>query len=77
MQPSDTRGVGHRESVFPVVVYLAIDVALEMHGRAFAGPSSGEDAIDCNNPRSQEPYAAGVGDQISGGDEVSAHIPLA
>ena len=43
---SDTRGVGRRESVFPVVVYLAIDVALEMHGRAFAGPSSGEDAID-------------------------------
>ena len=68
MQPSDTHGVGHRESVFPVVVYLAIDVALEMHGRAFAGPSSGEDAIDCKSPRSQGPYAAGVGDQISGGD---------
>ena len=33
-----------------------------MNGKAFPGPSPGEASIDCISPRSQEPYAAGVGD---------------
>ena len=39
----------------------ALAEAPKEHGKAFAGPNSGEDAIDCNSPRSHERYAAGVG----------------
>ena len=53
-QQSDTHGVSQPRIRLPVSGLPALDVAPKEPCKAFAGPSSGEDATDCNSPRNQE-----------------------